>query len=96
MYILVSKVTLQARRISRAPLGVGDSNNRTSQANLRKLNFTNKLYQLAYYHQVLLQHLNSVSKRTTTHPRTTMPSMQDTQLHIKQTLDTDPEINFIN
>jgi hypothetical protein len=25
-----------------------------------------------------------------------MPSMQDTQLHIKQTLDTDPEINFIN
>ncbi len=95
MYILVTKVRSQARKISRAPLGVGDSTDQTSQANLRKLNFTNTIYQLAYY-QVLLQHLNSVSKRTTTHPRTTMPLIQDTQLHIKQTLDTDPEINYIN
>jgi hypothetical protein len=57
MYILVIKVRSQARRISRAPLPVGDSTDRTSQANLRKLNFTNILYQLAYS-LVLLQHLN--------------------------------------
>jgi hypothetical protein len=41
-------------------LGGGDSTDRTSQANLRKLNFTKPLYQLAYS-QVLLQHLNRVS-----------------------------------
>jgi hypothetical protein len=44
--------------ISRTPLGGGDSTDRTSQANLRKLNFTNTLYQLAYS-LVLLQHLNT-------------------------------------
>jgi hypothetical protein len=43
--------------ISRTPLGGGDSTDQTSQANLRKLNFNNTLYQLAYS-QVLLQHLN--------------------------------------
>jgi hypothetical protein len=59
MYTLVTKVRSQARRISRASIGVGDSTDRTSQADLRKLNFTNTLYQLAYY-QVLLQHLNSI------------------------------------
>jgi hypothetical protein len=32
----------------------------------------------------------------TTHPSTTMPTMHDTPLTIKQTLDVDPEINFIN
>jgi hypothetical protein len=57
MYILVTKVRSQARRISRALLGVGDSTDQTSQANLRTLNFTNTLYQLAYS-QVLLQHFN--------------------------------------
>jgi hypothetical protein len=45
---------------------------------------------------VLLQHLNSVSKRATTHARTTMPSIQDTTLTIKQIFDIDPKINFIN
>jgi hypothetical protein len=59
MYIVVIKVRSQARKISRAPLGVGDPTDQTSQANLRKLNFTNTLYQIAYY-QVLLQHLNIV------------------------------------
>jgi hypothetical protein len=46
----------------RPPLEVGDSKltDQTSQANLRKLNFTNTntLYQLAYS-QVLLQHLDN-------------------------------------
>ncbi len=36
----------------------GDFTDQTSQPNLRNLNFTNTLYQLAYS-QVLLQHLNS-------------------------------------
>ena len=48
-----------ASDISRTPLGGGDSTDQTSQANLRKLNFTNTLYLLAYS-QELLQHLNSV------------------------------------
>ena len=38
------------------------STDQTSQANLRKLNFTNTLYQLALaYYQVLLQQLNSIA-----------------------------------
>jgi hypothetical protein len=57
MCIQVNKVRSQGSDISRTPLGGGDSTDRTSQANLRKLNFTNTLYQLAYS-QVLLQHLN--------------------------------------
>ncbi len=46
---------------------------------------------------MLLQHLNSVSKRTTTHPE---PQCHQCKIHtsltIKQTLDIDSEINFIN
>ncbi len=53
--------------ISRPPLGVGDSTGQASRANLRKLKFTNTLYQLAYS-QVLLQHFNSVSKWITQPP----------------------------
>jgi hypothetical protein len=50
---------IKASDISRPPLGVGDSTDQTSQANLRKLNFTNTLYQLAYSQALLLlQHLN--------------------------------------
>ena len=48
---------IKASDISRPPLGVGDSTDQTSQGNLRKLSFTNTLYQLAYS-LVLLQHLN--------------------------------------
>jgi hypothetical protein len=48
MCIQVTKVRSQASDISRPTLGDGDSTDRTSQANLRKLNFTNTLYQLTY------------------------------------------------
>ncbi len=48
MCIQVTKVRSQASDISRPSLGDGDSTDRTSQSNLRKLNFTNTLYQLAY------------------------------------------------
>jgi hypothetical protein len=41
-------VQIKASDISRPPLGVGDSTNQASQANLRKLNISNTLYQLAY------------------------------------------------
>ncbi len=58
MCIQVHKVRSQASDMSRTPLGGGNSTDRTSQANLRKLNFTNILYQLEYS-QVLLQHLNT-------------------------------------
>jgi hypothetical protein len=58
MCIQVTKVRSQASDISRPPLADGDSTDRTSQTNLRKLNFTNTLGQLAYS-QVLLQHLNT-------------------------------------
>jgi hypothetical protein len=54
MCIQVNKVRSQASDISRAPLGGGDSTDRTSQANLRKLSFTNTLYQLAYSQVLLL------------------------------------------
>ncbi len=78
MCIQVNKVRSQASDIFRTPLGGGDSTDRTSHVNLRKLNFTITLYQLTYS-LVLLQHLSSVSKRTTAHSRTTMPLMPDPQ-----------------
>ncbi len=59
MLCINNKVRSQASDISRTPLGGGDSTDQTSQANLRKLNFTKFLYQLAYS-QVLLQHLNKL------------------------------------
>jgi hypothetical protein len=46
--ILVNKVRSQTSDISRTPLGGGDSTDRPHNAYLRKLNFTNTLYQLAY------------------------------------------------
>jgi hypothetical protein len=55
-----SDVRPQASDISRTPLWGGDSTDQTSQANLRKLNFTNTFHQLAYS-QVLLQHLNMMT-----------------------------------
>ncbi len=55
---VVNKVRSPASDISRTPLGGGDSTDRPHNANLRKLNFTHTLYQLAYS-LVLLQHLNT-------------------------------------
>jgi hypothetical protein len=56
MYILATKVRSQLGEFPEPHSGVGDSTDRTLQANLRKLNFTNTLYQLAYS-LLLLQHL---------------------------------------
>ncbi len=64
MLIQVNKVRSKASDISRPPLGGGGSTDRTSQVNLRKLNFTNTLYQLAYSQsQVVLQYLNIIKLR---------------------------------